>query len=548
MPWVGVTMEDQGAATRPRDDEGVVRYASIRDYLRVIRRHVLLVIGVTLLVGGAAFALSLTQEKTYEATTALSFRDPLADIGLIGSEAIPEDAPQTRAAINAELITSPRVVARARRELRSPLDRGTLANAVSATVSVETNLVVVTARSADPDLSARIANAFAVAAKQVGTQQIAKRLENAEDVLRQEVKGARRNLGKGVTPFQLTSLVDQLSRVQTLKGIAQPVQITRQASPPSAPVSPRPARNTVLGLVAGLILGLIAAFLRDIFDRRFRTAHEVHQELGYPVLSRVANTAMGQPGLVVSPNGDAAAGKSRRNGRNGAMAEADFEAFRVLRTNLAYLSDGAAARTILVTSGLPEEGKSTVSMALASAAALSGQRVLLVECDFRRPTFSRRLGIPASPGLADYLRGEASPSEVVSGVVLTAPAGTNGATPASEGDAGAGRMACIPCGSHAADAVELLDSDRFRDFLATVSRAYELIVIDSSPLLAVVDPLRVAPHVDAVLICVRVMRSTREEARAVRSALANLPERPTGAVVTGLSRGGPDAYDYYYGY
>lgn len=525
-------MDDQPA--RATTEQHPVRLSSVRDYLRVLRRYRLMIVLITLLVGGASFGFSLSQEKTYEASASISFRDPFADAELLGRDLTAEEAPQTRAAINAELIESPPVVERARRDLKTQLSAAELVSAVSATVSVETNLVVITARAAEPKLAANIANAFAEAAKRIGDREIRDRLADAETVLEERVEEARDDLeGGGVTEFQLISLTDQLSTVQTLRGIVEPVEISRLASPAASPVSPRPARTTVLGLFAGLILGLGAAFTRDALDRRFRTAHEVHQELGFAVLSRVPESAMGYPGLAVH----------REKGE--VMKEADFEAFRVLRTNLAYLTGGSVLRSILVTSGMPEEGKSTVSMGLASAAASAGQRVLLVECDFRKPTFARRLGVEPDVGLADYLRGTAGPRDVVSTVELRPPAEPNGRRRQS---VEAARLACVPAGSNAADTVELFDSERFRDFLGTVGRAYDLVVVDSSPLLAVVDPLRVAPHVDAVLLCVRVMSSTRDQARAVRSALENLPDRPTGAVVTGLSRGGPDSYEYYYGY
>lgn len=533
----GVIQMEDSTKIRSTDEQSAVRYSSLRDYLRVIRRHRLIIVAVTLLLGGAAFAYSANQEKVYESSTALSFRDPLADIDLISEGAAPEEAPQTRAAINAETITNPRVVAAASRELDAELSRAQLAGAVSAVVSSRTNLVVVTARAGDPQLAANIANAFARAAKAVGDQQNLNGLKSAERVLEDQVKDARKDVGEddGLSTFQFASLVTQLSRVQTLARIAEPVKITSSAVPAGAPVSPKPVRNTVLGLFAGLIVGLVAAFVRDSLDRRFRTAHEVHEELGMPVLARIPDSAMGYPGLASAPD------------RKKKVSDAEFEPFRVLRTNLAYLSSEGRVRSILVTSGLPEEGKSTVSMALASAAAVAGQQVLLVECDFRRPVFSRRLGIEGEPGLADYLREEAGPAEIVSTVELHPPSSANGSRP-EVNNIDAPLLACIPAGRDSGGAVELLDSDRFQGFLGVVSTAYDLVVIDSSPLLAVVDPLRVLPHVDALLLCVRVMRSNRDEAHAVRSALKNLPKRPTGAVVTGLGRGGPDAYEYYDGY
>jgi Mrp family chromosome partitioning ATPase len=95
--------------------------------------------------------------------------------------------------------------------------------------------------------------------------------------------------------------------------------------------------------------------------------------------------------------------------------------------------------------------------------------------------------------------------------------------------------------------VELLVTDRFEQLVDETRQVYDLVIIDSGPLLAVVDPLEVVEHVDAMIVCVRARETTRDEARSVRSVLANLPERPACAVVTGLRSDGADAYEYYYG-
>jgi capsular exopolysaccharide synthesis family protein len=303
------------------------------------------------------------------------------------------------------------------------------------------------------------------------------------------------------------------------------------ATPPTGTASPRPIRDTGIGLALGLVLALLAAFGRDALDRRLRSSHEVHEELGLPVLGRVSRTAFGYAGLA-------------RNGL-APMSDVDFEAFRVLRMNLAYLAKGDPVRSVLVTSGLPEEGKSTVSAALASAAVLAGQRTLLVECDLRRPCFARRFGIQPQPGLADYLVGNANPQDILQTVELVEPVRVNGSKGAPQPSDSAGTLVCIAAGSLVSNPAELLISERFTDFLEKVSKAYDFVVLDASPLLAVVDPMEILPRVDAAIVCVRVQQTTREQARAARVALSTLPDRPMGAVLTGMRRGDPDAYDYY---
>jgi Mrp family chromosome partitioning ATPase len=191
-------------------------------------------------------------------------------------------------------------------------------------------------------------------------------------------------------------------------------------------------------------------------------------------------------------------------------------------------------------------------MSLASAAAVGGQSVLLVETDLRRPCFARRLGINATPGLTDYLQGSASPSDILQVVELVEPptmAMPNGSTTAMNATAAAKRsLVCLTAGTATATAAELLSGPRFRDFLGKVSRAYDLVVLDTSPMLAVADPLALASEVDVVLVCVRSDQTTRDQVRSSREILSHLPTHKAGAVITGIKGGDPDGYGYYYGY
>ncbi len=516
--------EDLGVAP----ESGPPRYASFSDYVRVVRRHRFLVVLITLLCAGATYAISSSKPESFSAQSQLSFRDVLADLNLLGvGDSVPELAPSQLAQINAELITRPEVTRRVSKRIDEEISPAALRSMVSATVGVQTNLVIVTARAGNAELAAELANEYARAAVEVGTADQQRRLRSAQEAILKEIKEARQDDNPGVSTVRLSVLEQTLSRVQTLLQISEPVRIVSRAEPPGAPISPTPVRDAVLAGLVGVVLGLLAAFGRDSLDRRLHTAKEVHDELGVPVLSRVPKSALGSAGLAT--------------GRERPLSEADFEAFRVLRMNLAALPDDPPV-SVLVTSGLPEEGKSTISMALASAATVAGQRTLLVECDLRRPSFSGRLGIPREPGLTDYLVGGASPQSILQTVDLTMPS-ADGNQPAA-----AGSLVCISAGSPVPNPAELLIGSRFKDFLAKVCATYDLVVLDGGPMLSIVDPLELVPQVDAVVFCVRAQKTTRDQVRASRTALANLPERPTGAVLTGLKRRGPDSYDYYYGY
>jgi len=262
------------------------------------------------------------------------------------------------------------------------------------------------------------------------------------------------------------------------------------------------------------------------------------------MLGSVRNEAMGFAGPI-------------GNGR-GLMSDADLESFRILRTNLEFLDVDHPLKSVVVTSAFPEEGKSTVAASLAFASVAAGKRTLLVECDLRRPVLAGRLGIEPAPGLADYLLGRAGPQEVLQRVEIPAPSPNGNGASDGEGsdadqavavpDGGDRTLVCITAGATQPHSAELLGSKRFRDFLAAVTAAYDAVILDATPLLAVVDALEVLPHADGVVVCVRAARTTRDQVRAARSALEHLPERPMGLVVTGIRSGDEGDYGYYHSY
>ncbi len=292
-------------------------------------------------------------------------------------------------------------------------------------------------------------------------------------------------------------------------------------------------RDTILAGILGLIVGILAAFLRDSLDRRLTDAHDVQHQLQVPMLGYVEADALG--GVGTSANG------------GGSEDDRGIEPFRILRSNLEFLSPERKVRTVAVTSPVAEEGKSTVAAGLASAGALAGKRVLLVECDLRRPVFAERFGIAAQPGLTDWAVGKAKPAEVLRQVNVDPHA----RTPAEEEEAAQLEIATplpltvIPAGSWAPRPAELLGSERFQGFLEQVGKAYDLVVCDCAPLLPVGDTLELIPQVDAALVCIRLDQTTQEQALAAKAAIEHFPPRPMGLVVTGVR---PGREGYYYGY
>lgn len=502
------------------------RYATLRDYLALLRRQRLVVLGVTVVFAAAAFLLSTSQTPEYEADASVQFRDVAQDLGVLGISVQPQPAAE-RAAVRAESVTSARAARRVRRQLDTKVPPAALRAAVTARVEALTNLVSIQATWEDPEFAAALANAFATEAARTAERQQLNRIQAAIDELEQQIRSA----GSGEQADVRAAIArEQLGELEAVRAVARPAQVTRRAEPPASAVSPRPLRNTILGGLLGFALGLLAAFIRDSLDRRIRAPRDAHDEIGLPILGRIGAGALGSGGLA-------------GNG-TGSLDPADLEAFRMLRTNLAFFAPETPLRSVLVTSGVPGEGKSTVATSLASAAAAAGQRTLLVECDLRRPTLAQRLGLDESPGLSEYLAGSAGPQAILQLRKFSLASSANGDSPTSP--VAERSLVCIAAGSPPAQPAELLASDRCRDFFRKVASVYDLVVVDSSPMLSAVDPLELIPVVDGVLVCIRLGLTTRDDVRAVKGALHRLPQRPTGLVVTGL--GGNEEEYAYYGY
>jgi tyrosine-protein kinase len=339
--------------------------------------------------------------------------------------------------------------------------------------------------------------------------------------VRAEVRTARKALRarRPGADVQLALATQKLSQLETLGDVNRPVEVVRRAQEPDGPIAPRPVRDTIIGGVLGLVFGLLLAFALAALDRRLRSTAEVQEELDLPVVGRIGTKLLGTAALPSA---------------NGRPDEPDLEAVRMLRTNIDFLGAGAPLRTVVVTSALPEEGKSTVAVALAATAATRpGARVLLMECDLRRPVLAERLGLRAHPGLSDYLAGHAAPADVLQTFALP-----------GAGDGGP-RLVCITAGTAVPRPAELLQTERMKELVAQLREVYDLVVLDATPLLAVVDALELVTGSDGVLFCVRAGRTTREQARAAAEALAKLPARPTGVVVTGLRASEDQAYGSY---
>jgi receptor protein-tyrosine kinase/non-specific protein-tyrosine kinase len=491
---------------------------TVADYLRVLRQRRRYVLAVAIVCGAAALVASALQTPRYEATSSISVRDPNTDPGTGSFSTV---TPLQLAASHAPRVTRNAVVESVRKKLRSPLSVDSLRGLIEVTIDPNSNLVEITAKSRYADEAARLATEFA------RSDSVLTNLE-ARRVFALQARGLQRRLKRiGATkdPTSRAVSLDRLLRLQSLSTVAQPVVVSQTAQVPGSPTSPKPVRNTAIALIFGLLLGIALAYAREALDRPLRQQSDVSEIFPEPVVGLVRGRALGHGG----------AARDEQDKRLGRLEPMDEEAFRIVRQNVSFLGSETELRTIAVTSSGAQEGKSTVAACLAVAIAASGKQTLLVGCDLRRPVLASRLGTPGAPGLADFLMGRAEPNEIVHPVAV--PSEANGAS--------AHHLACIAAGTPPAHPADVLGSERFRTFLAQVSQVYDVVILDCPPLLTVADTLEIVPHVDAVLMCVRLHQTTRDDLQSAREALARLPERPTGIVLTDVREAGGGYYGYY---
>ena len=494
--------------------------SALQDFLRVLSERRWVVIGVTLVAIAIGVAFDVVKKPTYQATATIKFQDQSQDISVLtpGVTASPDINASESAAANSRIVTRSDVVARVQRALQSTWTLDRLRGNVSAVVQPDSNLIAITASAGSAEQSARLANAFARQTALVAARDARRQYEG--DAHRLEAAQTRSQ----PDPLTKNAYRAAIARLAVLGQVANPVQITRLATPPDKASSPRPIRDIPLAAVLGLLIGIAAAFTRHRLDRRVNDRDQVQAELGLPLLGYVREDAFGF-------------GRSNGNGNgNGTISEPQLESFRILRTNAAFLSPNRSMKTAVVTSAIPQEGKSTVAAGYAYVAAAAGRRTLLVDCDFRKPVLSDRFGLSPTPGLHDYLVGEATREEIIRFVEVHRADGDH-------------MLNVIPAGRQLYDPAEMIGSEAFRRFVDEVSSFYDLVVFDSAPLLPVSDTLQLILHVDAVLLCARLEQTTRNQLRAAKEALDRLPPRPSGVVVTGARRQGADGYGYgYYGY
>jgi capsular exopolysaccharide synthesis family protein len=296
------------------------------------------------------------------------------------------------------------------------------------------------------------------------------------------------------------------------------ITVLETAEPALEPSEPQKAKVMAMALALGLFAGTGLALLREWKDQSLRSTEEISALLGLPVLGAI-------PSMRALKNGSA--GHDRRIQLDPDSREA--EAFRTLRTAVFFGAPKDEARKILVTSAAPGEGKSTVTSNLAIAIAQAGQRVLLIDADLRRPMQHKIFKLNRqAKGLSAVLAGQMSLEEAIE------------RTPVEN-------LHLLTSGPDVPNPAEMLNSESFARLLEQMTAAYDRILIDSPPVIAVTDPLILAAQADVTILVLRAESSTRRVSMQAREALASVDARVLGVAVNDV-RHKAGRYGYYSGY
>lgn len=319
-----------------------------------------------------------------------------------------------------------------------------------------------------------------------------------------------------------------LARLEETQSEAQTqtsnVMVIDSAVPPIRPYKPRPLLNIMVALFVGIVGGVLLAFFIEYLDPTVRIPDDIEKALGlnvFGIIPKVGRSWRRGPAkgeLFVAQKGQSTAAES----------------FRAMRTALLVkLRSVTGCRVILVTSANPSEGKSTVSLNLAAAFQQNQLRVLLIDGDLRKPRLHKIFDLPADGGLADILEHSKGLTKCV-----------------HEDIAGLG-FDFLTCGAHSEKPTEILGSEQMRAALEIMKKAYDIIIIDTPPFLAVADVAVLNEYADAVVIVAKYHSTHRRHLKDVRRHFAERGAKVMGVVINQVSVREKDYYYnqyYYYGY
>ncbi len=305
-------------------------------------------------------------------------------------------------------------------------------------------------------------------------------------------------------------------------------RIVDSARVPTGPIEPNVPRNLGFAFVLGSMSGIGLAFLLEGLDNTVRTTEQAQMisglaSLGMIPLGSKNNRDGGDPKRLMLASSKEAVELVAQSRPQSQMAES----YRALRTSLLLSNLGAPPRVIMVTSALPQEGKSTTSINTAVVLAQKGVRVLLIDADLRRPSIHKTLGMGPRSGLSNVLTGSTTLEQAIT-VSTVLPT-----------------LHILPAGTPPPNPAELLASANMKDVLDGLRGQYDHIVVDTPPTLSVTDAVVLSPRADAIVLVIRSGQTTKQSLRRARDILTQVNAKVSGVLLNAVDLSSPDYYYYY---
>lgn len=443
----------------------------IRDYVRIARGHWIFIAALTLIGLMLGAGASVAIKPTY--TSELQLFVAIQSSGTVQELQQGNTFTQARVQSYVKTVGSPIVLQPAIETLGLNITSDQLASKVRATTDLNTVLINISVSDSSPVQAQAI------------TQAVGNSLIKAVESLEKPKSG-------GSSPVALS--------------------IIKPATAPSAPSAPNTPLYLLFGTIIGLTVGAGGAILRSLLDNRVNGENDLRRVTDAPLLGRISfdQDAVKKPLLnQTSPQSPRA------------------ESFRQLRTNLQFANISGQAKTMVITSSLPGEGKSTTATNLAISLSQAGQSVCLIDADLRRPMVSEYLGLERSAGLTTALVGSADVDDLLQ-------------------QWGGGNLYVLTSGRIPPNPSELLGSVEMSDLIKRLEQVFDAVIIDAPPLLPVTDSAVLAQHVGGIVMVVRSQKLKQHDLEKALSALRLVDANLLGVVLNGLPAKGPDSYTYGY--
>ena len=522
----------------------------LRDYLRVFKRQLALIVAITLLGAAAAAAYTFRRTPVYESTASVLVRAITTNAFDPGSRV----DQQLNMFNQRQLAMSEPVAALAAKSLKTTATPAQLLEHVKVDVPPNSQILRIKYQDTVPLTAQRGADAFARAY-----------LASREADHRAQATTSQRSLRADITRFQkqaaaaekviadpdadsasreaarvklasannrLDELLGRLSGFESLD--FTPGTVIAAANLPSTPASPNNRLDVGIGLLVGLFLGIVLAFVRDRTDDRLRGREDLAERLDRPVLATIPplSKRVRQQGKL----------RWKRRHKNSLVTldqpnSPAAESYRTLRTRMARLAAQLDINSVMVVSAGVGEGKSTTAANLAVVLAETGKDVLLVSADLRRPRVHQFFGLSNKTGLSNLLTDGTPPGKRKGPVA-------DGRQMASELWSVAPNLWVVLSGPLPPHPSALMDSDAMRQFLKEQRDLFDFIILDCPPALVVADAMALAPLADAILVVADAKESDREQVSRLKEEIEQVGGKIVGAVLNRSKQAAKSTYYY----